>query len=147
MKIGFSFGRCVRDIVLGEVPIEDVLLIISRTRIDSRQIVVPVIEQYLQTPDYLMGLDRDKCVDVAYQLWDTARLHQPRLMGIQTFHVLEKHVWCDIIPSLDIDDNDVIKQKYEELMVLAKLSLTEQPKTPHNLELAKEFFKKSKVRK
>jgi len=31
MKIGFSFGRCVRDIVKGIVDIDDVMCVIART--------------------------------------------------------------------------------------------------------------------
>ena len=33
MKIGLSYSRCVRDIVDGTVPIDDVLVVISRTEI------------------------------------------------------------------------------------------------------------------
>ena len=33
MKIGFSFGRCIRDIVNGEINIDDVAFLITATRI------------------------------------------------------------------------------------------------------------------
>jgi hypothetical protein len=37
MKIGFSYSRCVRDIVEGDVNIDDVLIIIARTNFQPTQ--------------------------------------------------------------------------------------------------------------
>lgn len=33
LKIGFSFGRCVRDIVCGQIKLDDVSCIIARTQL------------------------------------------------------------------------------------------------------------------
>jgi hypothetical protein len=58
MKIGFSFGRCVRDIVNGEVSIDDVAFIIAATNIHDKEQLVRVVENYLYEPTYLNGLDK-----------------------------------------------------------------------------------------
>ena len=58
MKIGFSLGRCVRDIVSGNVDINDVAFIIAATNIDSEEQLKHVIEDYMyRGDDYLYGLD------------------------------------------------------------------------------------------
>ena len=48
MKIGFSLGRCVRDIVNGEVDIDDVAFLITATNIKTPEQV---------HPQYMNGLE------------------------------------------------------------------------------------------
>jgi len=57
MKIGFSFGRCIRDIVNGEVGYDDVAWIISGTSVKDAEGAKFVIEDYMHRRDYLEGLD------------------------------------------------------------------------------------------
>lgn len=99
MKIGFSLGRCVRDIVLGKVEFDDVLVIVTRTRIENSDSLRNVISDYLMEPTYLRGLDPNACYDVAQRLWDAAKLHQPRLHGVQPGSVLNDYVWMDAVPT------------------------------------------------
>ena len=68
MKIGFSLGRCVRDIVRGDVSIDDVAFIIAATNIHDEEQLSRVIENYLYEPTYLNGLDGEQCQSVALEL-------------------------------------------------------------------------------
>lgn len=99
MRIGFSFGRCVRDIVTGKVKLEDVLVIVTRTHIKDRSQLNAVIDQYMDIADYLGGLDPAECLHVAIELWDHGKLHQPRAYGARTAHIPEAYVWMDAIPT------------------------------------------------
>ena len=100
MKIGFSFGRCIRDIVEGVVDIDDVCMLVCRTHIESRDKIEGVIGEYLWVPRYLGGLDKDQCLDVAYKLWDDGKIHQPRMYGVHYASRGEQHLWMDLYPSV-----------------------------------------------
>jgi hypothetical protein len=104
MKIGFSFGRCVRDIVKGEVCIDDVLVIICRTAIPDIDMMAHVLKRYAREPAYLMGLDPSECLDVATELWETGKLHQPRIAGFGGLIAADQDaVWADVVPTTAMD--------------------------------------------
>lgn len=111
MKIGFSLGRCVRDIVQGDVSIDDVAFLIAATNIREREQIAPVIEDYTYRAGYLEGLDYRACLDVAEQLWDTNRLLQPRREGIHRHMQPENSIWVDIFPT-DISTNPAVKNAW-----------------------------------
>jgi len=100
MKIGFSFGRCIRDIVEGVVDIDDVAVMICRTRIENREALENVIGEYLFRRGYLEGLDKDQCLAVAYSLWDDGKIHQPRMYGVHYASRSDQHLWMDLYPSV-----------------------------------------------
>ncbi len=100
MKIGFSFGRCIRDIVNGEVDINDVAFLITATRIRDEEHVSQVIGTYMDERTYLMGLDYDKCMEVALALWNSHRVLQPRAQGMHRHMQPESSIWVDISPLL-----------------------------------------------
>jgi hypothetical protein len=99
MKIGFSLGRCIRDIVNGEVTIDDVAFIIAATNIHDKEQLNRVVDAYLYEPTYLEGLDSDKCKEVASVLWDTNRILQPRREGMHRHKQPENSVWVDMFPT------------------------------------------------
>jgi len=99
MKIGFSFGRCVRDIVLGKVKEDEVMCIIARTFMKTDEDIGFVIEEYGYHPSYLRGLDIDKCKEVAIRLFHNGRIHQPRTFGSSRYAVPEGFVWMDLAPT------------------------------------------------
>jgi len=111
MKIGFSLGRCVRDIVNGEVSIDDVAFIITATNIRERENLDFVIYTYEQEPRYLGGLDHDRCMKVAYQLWDTNRLLQPRRQGLHRHAQPENSIWVDMFPT-ELSQNESVKSAW-----------------------------------
>ena len=112
MKIGFSFGRCIRDIVNGDVSIEDVAFIITATSIHHREQIDNVINVYMHEPGYLLGLDYNKCIEVAYALWDTSRLLQPRRQGLHRHMQPESSVWVDMFPT-ELSKNEGVKKAWD----------------------------------
>jgi len=112
MKIGFSLGRCIRDIVNGEVSIDDVAFIIAATNIREREDLDLVIYTYEQEPRYLGGLDHDQCIEVAHKLWDTNRLLQPRKQGLHRHAQPENSIWVDMFPTI-LSGNESVKKAWD----------------------------------
>ncbi len=100
MKIGFSLGRCVRDIALEKVNIDDVLVVITRTYAKDVAAMLSIIEEYLYEPTYLKGIDKELCITVATKLWDSGKIHQPRLNGYQPPIIKNDYVWMDVVPTV-----------------------------------------------
>jgi hypothetical protein len=113
MKIGFSLGRCVRDIVEGTVSIDDVAFIITATSIHTREQLDNVIQVYCGEPNYLLNLDYDECLSVAQNLWDSNRLLQPRRQGIHRHAQPESSVWVDMFPTA-LSDKEPVKKAWEQ---------------------------------
>ncbi len=124
MKIGFSFGRCVRDIVKGVVAIDDVLCIIARTHMVNEQHVKDVVHGYMDYPSYLLGLDQAQCEQVGLELFRTGRILEPRANGIQVMQVPREYVWMDLFPTVAEVQNEGVKAAWESYRVL--IGLTEQ---------------------
>jgi hypothetical protein len=112
MKIGFSLGRCVRDIVRGDVGINDVAFIIAATNIHNVEQLSRVIENYMYEPTYLNGLDREHCQSVASELWTTNRILQPRREGMHRHKQPENAVWVDMFPT-KLSVNDAVKKSWD----------------------------------
>jgi hypothetical protein len=112
MKIGFSFGRCIRDIVNGDVSINDVAFVITATNMHDREQMSNVVKVYMGEPHYLLGLDYEKCVSVALELWDSNRLLQPRRQGIHRHAQPENSVWVDMFPT-ELSQNESVKKAWE----------------------------------
>ncbi len=112
MKIGFSLGRCIRDIVNGEVDINDVAFLITATYVKTDVQLENVISTYMYEPGYLIDLDFDKCLEVARQLWNTNRILQPRAQGLHRHAQPENAIWVDIFPTIN-SDNDSVKKAWD----------------------------------
>jgi hypothetical protein len=112
MKIGFSLGRCIRDIVNNEVSIEDVAFIITATSIHTRDHLDGVILAYTAEPRYLQGLDFGVCKDIAYKLWDTNRILQPRRQGLHRHMQPETSIWVDMFPT-QLSSNESVKKAWD----------------------------------
>ena len=108
MKIGFSLGRCIRDIVTGDISIDDVAFIIAATAIrDGEEQLAQVIDDYLYRPGYLDGLDGEKCQTVAKALYNSNRILQPRLQGMHRHMQPENAVWVDLFPTVPTQKESV----------------------------------------
>lgn len=155
MKIGFSFGRCLGSIVRGEVAIEDVLVIIARTHMATEAHVRAVIAEYMHHPGYLLGLDQAECERVGVELFNTARILEPRANNIGAgMKVPRDYIWMDLFPTAPAGAlSDSVKTAWEHYRLL--LTLTEQlpeagytpthgakvaPLTPEELEAQKKSF-------
>jgi hypothetical protein len=113
MKIGFSLGRCVRDIANGTVNIDDVAFIIAATSIHEKAQLESVIESYMYRYDYLEGLDELACQRIAEELWDTNKILQPRRQGMHRHKQPENSVWVDMFPTA-ISENDSVRKAWEQ---------------------------------
>lgn len=123
MKCGFSFGRCLRDIVRGDVKIEDVLCIIARTNLQDVESMNVVIHEYMYRNDYLAGLDVDKCKEVGLALWESGRVFEPRAKGGYAFQVAEGAIWMDLFPTAPIS-NEMTQNAWDSYRML--ISMTAQ---------------------
>jgi len=99
MRVGFSLGRCIRDIVKGDVAIEDVVVIVAGTKFDSQERLTKVVDDYLWMNEYLGGLDPEKCQEVASTLYHTGKIHMARNFGEQVGKAPEICVWADLVPT------------------------------------------------
>lgn len=112
MKIGFSLGRCVRDIVNGEVAVDDVAFIIAATRINETDQLDEVIEMYSYERGYLLGCDIDRAKEVARQLWDSSKILQPRREGMDRHMQPENSIWVDMYPTV-LSENESVKKAWD----------------------------------
>jgi hypothetical protein len=123
MKIGFSFGRCIRDIVRGEVDIDDVLVIVARTRMPDLEAVEKVISEYMWRQDYLHGLDEVECQRVGAELFESGRVHQARLEGGNPWGMKMAHedaVWADVVPTTHMDEQ--VKEAWNHYRFLLNMT-------------------------
>jgi hypothetical protein len=123
MKIGFSLGRCVRDIVNGLVKIDDVGWIIASTNIQSEEQLQLVIQSYSYEPKYLGGLVEDDCQQVALTLYNSGRILQPRMQGVRRTMVPEDSIWADLYPTVN-SERETVKQAWHNYRFM--LHMTEQ---------------------
>ena len=112
MKIGFSLGRCVRDIVNGDVDINDVAFIIAATCIKDVEQLDGVIEMYCFERGYLLDLDPDTSKEVARQLWDSSKILQPRREGMHRHMQPENAIWVDMYPTIP-SQNESVKKAWD----------------------------------
>ena len=112
MKIGFSLGRCIRDIVSGKVAEDEVAFIIGATCIRDTDQLGHVIEDYMTRDAYLYGLDSDKCHQVAMSLWNSSKLIQPRREGIHRHRQPENSIWVDMFPT-ELSQNEGVKKAWD----------------------------------
>ncbi len=136
MKIGFSYSRCVRDIVDGAVNIDDVLVIISRTDFDPNN-----DEQWAsiwagytgQTRDFGRGLinrewvgtkseDEQRYRNISIQLWDEGKLHQPRKFG--AYPRRTPYIWVDTGPigHEQYQQPESVQQAWQNYLMLSALT-------------------------
>jgi hypothetical protein len=102
MKIGFSFGGCLLDIVSGVVKYDDVLLIVTATNMPTVQSVRAVVHDYMSSR--LRGLNHSDCLEVAECLFHDAKLHQPRVKGAQAIPFNSSYTWMDLYPTTLTND-------------------------------------------
>ena len=112
MKIGFSLGRCIRDIVKGEVALNDIAFIIAATNIHTEEQLGQVVDSYLYRDDYLYMLDEAECQRVALELWNSNRILQPRRQGMHRHKQPENSVWVDMFPTVN-SNNEAVKKAWE----------------------------------
>ena len=99
MKVGFSLGRCIRDIVNGTVDIDDVVVIVAGTRFTTQEQLTGIVTEYMWRSGYLSGFDEAECQGVASVLFREGKIHQPRNFGTYRNMMPEDAVWADLFPT------------------------------------------------
>jgi len=112
MKVGFSLGRCIRDIVNDIVTYDDVAFIISGTALRDEDAIKACVEQYMWRNDYLSGLDQDQCTEIALRLYTEGKVFKTRLQCIRAFRIPERAVWADLFPTI-VSESDAVKKAWE----------------------------------
>lgn len=133
MKIGFSLGRCIRDIVQGKISEDEVAFIITATCIREVEQLAPVISDYMYRGDYLSGLNEDECQRVALSLWENNKLIQPRREGIHRHKQPANSIWVDMFPT-ELSENEAVKKSWDAYRFM--LHMTENVDT-ESLEVFK----------
>lgn len=121
MKIGFSLGRCIRDIVTKKVDINDVAYIIAATNIANTESLKTVIEEYNWRIGYLEGLDPEECQKVALCLWKAKCILQPRREGLPGPRCAEDSIWVDIFPTV-LSETASVKNAWNDYQLVLKLT-------------------------
>ena len=129
MKIGASYSRCVRDIVDGNVKIDDVLVIIARTDFDpenDRQ-WTGIWNGYSgggnswSNPEWYDYQDREQEFrEVSIQLKKSGKLHQPRQFG--AFPERMREYWYDVVLTPEnITKNPAAKKAWDNYKLVSGL--------------------------
>lgn len=69
--IGSSLSLCLRDIIRGEVDVDDVAFIITSTAYSSAAEMEAGLRASISSKDV------EKAIELAHLLWDTGRIFQP----------------------------------------------------------------------
>lgn len=135
MKIGLSYSRCIRDIVDGEVNINDVLVLITRTNFDPRNDDQwnNIWEGYgggqnrgslWSNPEWAGYNDEAKFRSTTIELYDTGRIHQPRQFGAHPRRRPE--IWLEaVLPSSELAMNPAAKAAWDKFQTVAGLTNVE----------------------
>jgi len=134
MKIGLSFSRCLRDIVEARVLFEDVLVIVARTDFNPHDDKhwENIWDGYryggLSNPEWWDAEPgkEDEVVsamyrNVAVQLYDAGKIHQPRQYGAHPARM--PYIWLEcIVPEDELSSNSAALKAFEKYKLLAGLA-------------------------
>ena len=126
MKLGFSYSRCLRDLIEGTVDFVDVVAIITRTDFDPRDdahwksIWLGYTHGGASYAEWA-NFDHleDEFRDMTLRLYDAGKLHQPRQYGAHPQRM--KDPWYDLIVTPD-NTNPAVEKAYEKYKLLAGLA-------------------------
>lgn len=137
MYIGTSFGGCLRSILLDEVSIDDVLVIITKTKAETLKKLYEVTEKYYyfgnpysahaekyQFNDIPLSLEKIQIV--VENLWVRGKIHQPRLYGYGDTNLLQilnntDALWIEVSP-IGLNTNPIVIEAYEKYRMWDKLT-------------------------
>ena len=139
MKIGLSMSRCLRDVFLGKVDQEDVLVIVGRTDFDPND-----DKQWegiwtgyhhggaWNHPEWSMIPDEKEGEFRALvcMLYNDGKIHQPRQFGAHPRRM--PYYWLEtVLPSDELERNPAVKKAFEQFQIVAGLT---------NVKLDKESY-------
>jgi hypothetical protein len=139
MRVGLSYSRCIRDIVLGNVDINDVLVVVARTDFDptNDQQWAGIWRGYGGGKDFddlsmlfsgsnpewagTTAEDEQLYRQVSIDLWNLGKFHQPRKFGAHPARL--DYYWLEVgLPSEEMEHNPAVKRAWEQFQIVAGLS-------------------------
>jgi hypothetical protein len=122
--IGTSLGRCLRSILMGEVSSDQVFLISTGTRSETKEEYLGIVKQYYQDRFYgeydLTQWSWEEVEKLALELWYSGKIHQPRNFGGPPLFPTGFELWFEIIPPHLLEE-PAAKDLWEKLKVVARL--------------------------
>ena len=121
MKIGFSLSRCVNDLIHEVVDYDDVVVVISRNKMETLDHIKTGMEQYKMQGSFGAGYLTDP-TEMAIKLFEDGRLFQPRLYGKMPAVPGSEFVWMDLFPTVIGPDSEQIEQAWKNYRMMLKLA-------------------------
>jgi hypothetical protein len=134
MLIGTSFGGCLKSILKGEVSEDDILVIISRTQVNSLENALRIAEKYYNegnsyatvSGNYdFTGTDLEELKTLVARLYLGGKIHQPRLFehGSGFIHpdMSRAALWMEVSP-IGLNQNPAVVEAYEKYKMLDNLT-------------------------
>ena len=121
--IGTSLGRCLRSILSGEVSSEQVFLISTGTKSETKEQYLGIVKQYYQYGfgDYdITQWSWEEVEKLALELWYSGKIHQPRNFGAGPLFPTGFELWFEVIPPHLLEE-PAAKDLWEKLKVIARL--------------------------
>lgn len=126
MKVGLSFSRCMRDIFEGKVNYNEILVIIARTDFDpyDDKHWKNIWEGYLYggySNAEWQGLDdhEGEMRDIAKNLLDMGKLHQPRKFGAHPSRL--PYYWLECIVP-ENEQTPAVKSAWDNFKLISGLT-------------------------
>ena len=132
MKIGLSFSRCLADIADGRVAMEDILVIIARTKFDPREDEqwTGIWQGYRQgsagwniNPEWIdyPESDETRFRQIAIDLYEGGKLHQPRQFGTRPRRL--PYYWLEaVLPDSELAQYPAVLDAWHQFKTVAGLS-------------------------
>ena len=128
MRIGTSLSRCVVDIFTKKVNVNDVMVIVSRTKFDPEDDAhwKAIWEGYTHggwsNPEWSQyAANEAEFRAICVSLKTSGKLHQPRLFGAHPPRSL--YPWYEtILTPADLDQNPSVKGAWDQYQILTGLS-------------------------
>ena len=135
--IGTSLGGCLRSVLANEVSEDKVMFIVTRTMCPDFQRYIQVVEAYHKQGNpyarnpgkYELGYYKlEEVTDLATRLWNSGKIHQPRVFVEEQSHGRYTHpfgygdeLWLEVRPS-NYNTTPAVVDAYEKYKMLDALT-------------------------
>lgn len=138
MYIGTSLGGCLKSLMAGEVSIDQVMFIVTRTMCPTYDKYIDVVKRYYSEGNpysrkpsqyELSDSSLDDVVDMASRLYYLGKIHQPRVFveeggfGVAYSHPTEygNGLWMQVVPT-NTNTTPAVVEAYEKYKLLDSLT-------------------------
>jgi hypothetical protein len=101
MKVGLRLGKCILDIVTGDVLLNDVLVIVTTGRvnpnIEVQWAAIWKLYKY-ETKQWDIGVHEEVFKYITCKIYNMGKIHQPKIYGGRGHSI--KEAWVECMPTL-----------------------------------------------